>query len=988
MVVALCLTIITSCIQREEVNYEESGRVGKESLKLNFKFNLVEQKSRAAVDEILVRDVNLYFVNSAGYVVEWIFHQSGGEIVCELIKERSYTVYAIANAGYKIEARSRDEIERLEIAFSHSLANMEEYGVLLMCGKSSEGVLTDGDIVNIDLQRALSKIVLKCDYSQLNSDVEIEVKRVMLKNVPSGTLLYGPNRIASKEGVTVGREVIEPAKSELQEGIVLYQFENMQGTLLASNKDETLKLWPEGSLYSDICSYLEMEAQYSSARKEGKILYRFYLGKDMTSNFDVERNTQYTVNLNFRGDGAVDENSWRVDNSEIVDLVTSLELAPDYHKFFGLEGSLPIVARIMPLTAANKILRWHTSDESVASVTDEGIVSPVGYGNCNIVAETTDGSGIQAISRIDVVEKIPVDTIILNPPFMFILPESTYQMEALIYPEDASIKDLIWTSADTTVATVDSKGLVKSINEGVSIIMATSVDDTTKSGMAYMIVSPPTLEISPVEITLFVGEKANLNYSIFPSAPIRFESEDSSIASVMENVGVITAHSPGKVRIKAMANDIVKYCEVTVRVPEIQFAEEHIVMYDGEIRTIPMSKYEVYNNDMWVSFSPEGILEIEKQIGSNLEVKALREGVVTIIAEVYDGNTTTCEVTVEKLRIVPDEDDVVTYKHFFTDIGYKIYPDHAAALLPELTIPEGAKSYIVQPDSENSPARIMAIGEMETPVPLTLSISGRQDVCATIYCTAKSPSIKERITAVVNMGHQQTVEELLLDLPPQAVPDYTIEASPANKNGTPGDGIIVDLPNSRVLFNNPCRANGLYNLKVSYVGDDGYCSNNELVCDIEVYETIYLVGVSKTDNTSKLSSNPDIYRYQNEIMGVWLAHPNSLFYQDGIVEDLGLSYIYDGEVYTDSHTGVYKEYEFTFLQDEYYQYALDEGAFIYNGKNRPLYYHEYFALKPGLSTPYHISSNGNYHYIYSRQFMSGFSNLDSPDWDKIFDYVY
>ena len=120
-----------------------------------------------------------------------------------------------------------------------------------------------------------------------------------------------------------------------------------------------------------------------------------------------------------------------------------------------------------------------------------------------------------------------------------------------------------------------------------------------------------------------------------------------------------------------------------------------------------------------------------------------------------------------------------------------------------------------------------------------------------------------------------------------------------------------------------------------------------------------------------------------------MAHPNSAFYSNGIVNDIIIPFVYDGVTYTDSHTGKYVDHDFSFVKGETYSLALTDETITFNGRNMPQYYHEYFSLQPADSDPWQINaSNGRYFYVYSRNFMSGFSNVAAPEWKKIFDYVY
>ena len=66
---------------------------------------------------------------------------------------------------------------------------------------------------------------------------------------------------------------------------------------------------------------------------------------------------------------------------------------------------------------------------------------------------------------------------------------STVQLTATIAPAGATGKKVTWSSSDSTVATVDVRGLVKRLKVGTATITATSQDDATKTGTSAITVA-------------------------------------------------------------------------------------------------------------------------------------------------------------------------------------------------------------------------------------------------------------------------------------------------------------------------------------------------------------------------------------------------------------------------------------------------------------------------------------------------------------------
>jgi hypothetical protein len=252
-----------------------------------------------------------------------------------------------------------------------------------------------------------------------------------------------------------------------------------------------------------------------------------------------------------------------------------------------------------------------------------------------------------------------------------------------------------------------------------------------------------------------------------------------------------------------------------------------------------------------------------------------------------------------------------------------------------------------------------------------------------------------KLTVNANMGSSTMVKELGLQCAPRAQVDFSWAPNDGiSIYGDPGSNITIDSKNGNISFPVPNAANGVYRLRAKVIGDDGYGNVEQLhvdavkYCDISVYETIYLVGVSKTMGKERISASPLRWKYSNEVVAKWLSHPRSLLFPNGeLFFDYG--FVYKGNTYTDSHTEFHEEYTFTFKKGEPVRYALEDDDRTFNGEV-PEYYIDYFYLQPAVS-PYingNMQEGTKFVYIYSLQFVKGFSEDPSPDWERIFDFIY
>ncbi len=396
----------------EDMQYGEDDYIAEEEVSVGVfvKYALSGFVVKSAADEFLVDDINLYVVNESGDVVAYKYYDNtplanqadGCRIGIDIQKNMKYSLYAVANAGRKIPVVSAGQLDNLVYVISEAEEVVNGSGSVLMAGKVSSLYLADGQTVTVALERCLSKISIRADFGGLDEDVAISINSVALKNIPDRVALFGSSRISEPEQALESAPVCNLSADALLKGIVFYQYENLQGTLQPDNTDYTKKIWPQESIYSKICSYVEMKGTYSSPLKRGDIVYRFYLGSDMTSNYDIKRNAEYRIVVNFNGQGGVDENTWRVDNTEISDLVTDISVMPKEYTFVGLDLSVQLQADVLPVTAANKSVEWSSSNRDIATVDEQGCVTSVSEGVCNIIAASCDGSGASGTCTISV----------------------------------------------------------------------------------------------------------------------------------------------------------------------------------------------------------------------------------------------------------------------------------------------------------------------------------------------------------------------------------------------------------------------------------------------------------------------------------------------------------------------------------------------------------------------------------------------------------
>lgn len=157
--------------------------------------------------------------------------------------------------------------------------------------------------------------------------------------------------------------------------------------------------------------------------------------------------------------------------------VSSLKLSKS-ELTLALNKTATIKATVGTEEAANKKLKWESSDEKIAKVNSKGKVTAVSAGEAVITCSTTDGSKIEKECKVTVKESIELTEISLNYiDIKFYGLGCTEQLELLEFsPSNATNTSVIWESTNEAVAVVDEYGVVSPVDNGECEIIATALD--------------------------------------------------------------------------------------------------------------------------------------------------------------------------------------------------------------------------------------------------------------------------------------------------------------------------------------------------------------------------------------------------------------------------------------------------------------------------------------------------------------------------------
>ncbi len=253
--------------------------------------------------------------------------------------------------------------------------------------------------------------------------------------------------------------------------------------------------------------------------------------------------------------------------------------------------SATLVATVSPADASSRRVNWYSNDSSVATVYSSGISEAVvtsnGAGTAIIVAQTEDGGysatcSVTVKARHQAVTGISLDRYTME----LIADEGSKTITARVEPDDASDRNVTWSSSDTSVVTVHRRSLtgatVTPHRTGTAIITAKTEDGGFEATCRVTVqgYSEPVtgIELDRGTLSLTAGSSpGTLEATIYPrrasNLNMTWSSSNTSVATVHRHSvdgryhkAIITPLQSGETIITATTEDgeFKATCVVTV----------------------------------------------------------------------------------------------------------------------------------------------------------------------------------------------------------------------------------------------------------------------------------------------------------------------------------------------------------------------------------------------------------------------------------------
>lgn len=294
---------------------------------------------------------------------------------------------------------------------------------------------------------------------------------------------------------------------------------------------------------------------------------------------------------------------------------------------------------IDPPTATDITLNWATNKASVATVSNTGRITAVGVGSCIITVTTSAGE--VSYCNVTVIEN--ASGIKLNFTEKTVYVNNSFTLRATIVPDGATNRKVTFSSSNSKIATVSTKGVVKGLKAGTAIITCSSEDGGYEARCIVTVkklVTKVKLNYSSYILGLnkSLQLKATVTSNSATKKKVKWTSTSPGIAYV-NSKGLVTGRKIGTATITAHSMDgsgIVARCKIKVVNPtsSIKLDKRNITMITGRTTTLKATVYPsnaTYKTVKWSSSNPE-VVAVEY----DGRLTALKPGNATIEAKSKD----------------------------------------------------------------------------------------------------------------------------------------------------------------------------------------------------------------------------------------------------------------------------------------------------------------------------------------------------------------
>ena len=256
--------------------------------------------------------------------------------------------------------------------------------------------------------------------------------------------------------------------------------------------DVGYRLDQDTNVFKEAHEAFEFEYAFVNGNKENKITKDQVKASGLTVTSDMtsltlvykeKASTEKPKKANEQ-EPAKTETTSESDDASDADTTESQETAVQLTEFFVVASqnqvtkgeTAQLTLTIKPDNYPNKDVTWSSSNEAIATVDGNGLVTTHEVGTVTITATLKSDPAISSSATI-VVNPIKVSKITVNGYGKdYLVKGNTVTLTTTVEPSDAANKSIVWSSSNEEVATVDQNGKVTAVGQGTVSIKAMNDD--------------------------------------------------------------------------------------------------------------------------------------------------------------------------------------------------------------------------------------------------------------------------------------------------------------------------------------------------------------------------------------------------------------------------------------------------------------------------------------------------------------------------------
>ena len=546
----------------------------------------------------------------------------------------------------------------------------------------------------------------------------------------------------------------------------------------------------------------------------------------------------------------------------IVSPVQRLDVAPG-SAAVPVFGTYKFTASTLPVLQETEGVDWTSSDPEIAAIDDEGVVTTLKPGAVTITATAKADDTKKATARLTVLDlavKASVDNLTLSTG-------EASKLSATVSPSNATNKTLVWSSANSNVATINAEtGRIEAVGAGETSIFATSASGS-KAEVIVKVINQEVF-LNPTSAQIVRGKSFQATARVLPGSvtnkTVTWSSDDTSTASVSDQ-GLIKGMKIGETTITATsAFGATTSMRVEILSPvqrlDIGPATASVPVfgtYKFTASVLPVS--EETTGVVWESSDPE-----VAEINEDGAVTTFKPGIVTITATSKVDNTkkATARLTILDLSVHVSTNNIELSAGEAMKLSAMVTPSNA----PNKTLTwTSANSDIATVNAESG--RVEGVSAGETSIFATSASGSKAEVLVKVRAVPVASINFNSQTTTLSAGSGMFVENgKEVTIPVNVAPsNATIKTfSITNHN----DEIIEARAEDGAVVVKGLKA-GIAQIHV--VSDDTDANQSSEDISIEVYDNAAKVTGTRGILRSGVATSTAAVSGNDETVKVWLG---------------------------------------------------------------------------------------------------------------------